>query len=89
MQTPQRIAGADRYDFGYISRRDHPKAEAAALQLSSKRLQDRVLAGSLNLRIFELKKFDCLKIVPPLSILARLQALYQYRLHCGYNHVDV
>jgi hypothetical protein len=50
---------------------------------------DRVLAGSLNLRIFELKKFDCLKIVPPLSILARLQALYQYRLHCGYNHVDV
>lgn len=41
------------------------------------------------MRIFRLQKLDCLKVVAPFSILARLKSFYKYGLHRHNNCFDI
>jgi hypothetical protein len=78
-------SGSDRITTMIVAATDVPQAEdsraASALQMRRQFLKDRQFSIHLQFWIFDLKKFDRLKIIATLSILPRLQPFDQRGFH--------
>jgi hypothetical protein len=62
---------------------------ALLLQACRKFLDDGQLTRQLQLRVLELKKLNCLKIIAAFTVLPWLKALDQNSFHRGYHHVYI